>query len=55
MFRFSAVENDASKCVETFCYTIFTIIGFHLSAKIIIKTDSAQIQRMKISVKIDAF
>jgi len=27
-----AFENDASKCVETFCYTISTIIGFHLSA-----------------------
>jgi len=29
------VENDASKCVETFCYTISNIIGFHFFAKIV--------------------
>jgi len=28
VFYFVAVENDASK-VETFCYTILTIIGFY--------------------------
>jgi len=27
-----AVENDVSKCVETFYYPISTIFGFHLSA-----------------------
>jgi len=30
-----AAENDASKCVETFCYTISTILGCHLSVKIV--------------------
>jgi len=30
-----AFERDASKCIETFCYIILTIIGFHLSTKIV--------------------
>jgi len=33
VFSFIAVENNANKCVETFCYFISAIIGFHLSAK----------------------
>jgi len=30
-----AIENDASKCIETFCYTILASIGFYFSVKVV--------------------
>jgi len=36
VFWFIEVENESSKCVETFCCTISIIIGFHFSAKIVL-------------------